>query len=60
MFYHKVDSVRFQVIKDEFYRQLRNFDQNQPYQIAMYYSGCLLEAVKYSKFNLEGGVDQRM
>lgn len=42
LFDFKVDEKRFNILKDEYKRLLKNFSAEQPYQHSMYYLALLL------------------
>ncbi|XP_044760344.1 insulin-degrading enzyme [Coccinella septempunctata] len=54
----KVDPKRFEIYKENYIRNLRNFNAEQPYQHAVYYLAVLLTEHSWTKQELLGATEQ--
>ncbi|CAG9815290.1 unnamed protein product [Phaedon cochleariae] len=54
----KIDPKRFEIIKENYIRNLKNFDAEQPYQHAVYYLTVLLTEHSWTKLELLAATDQ--
>ncbi|XP_023021581.1 insulin degrading metalloproteinase isoform X2 [Leptinotarsa decemlineata] len=54
----KVDSKRFNILKENYIRNLKNFEAEQPYQHAVYYLTVLLTEHSWTKQELLSATDQ--
>lgn len=54
----KVDPARFEICKENYIRNLKNFEMEQPYQQAVYYLTVLLTEHSWTKHELLDAIDQ--
>lgn len=52
MFSFKIDPKRFEILKEQYIRGLKNFQAEQPYQHAVYYLALLLTEHSWTKQEL--------
>lgn len=52
MFNFKVDEKRFDILKEQYLRGLKNFSAEQPYQLAIYYLAVILTEQAWTKLEL--------
>lgn len=52
MFNFEVDEKRFEILKEQYLRGLKNFSAEQPYQLAIYYLAVILTEQAWTKNEL--------
>lgn len=53
----KIDEKRFDILKEQYVRNLKNYNAEQPYQHAVYYLALLLTEQAWSKQELIDAAD---